>query len=112
MPSRSETNSAPTGGAADVFNGPRPHSLLKSSTGDVDAEWRSKNTRYNRNSGPNFNVCLPRTLVKLPTNACTSDDAAPSPDSDPLSCVIEPMRIFGTADSFGNSPTNSGAKPR
>src|SRR6266404_1314247 len=97
IPSSTETNSPPTGGAAEVLLGPLPHRLLKLRIGELSLEWRSLNTRYNRNSGPNRMLWLPWILVKLPTKVCTSEEATPSPDSDWLKLVSDPIWTLGTA---------------
>src|SRR3954469_17142186 len=119
MPSRTETSSPPTGGAVDVFSGPLPQVLLKLRIGELSDEWRSLKTRYRRNSGPKRRLWLPRIAVKLPTQVWTSEEAAPSPDSDWLSCVSEPIWTFGTADwpagirfiNVGENPSVVRSKP-
>src|SRR5262249_32929490 len=97
IPSRTAANSAPTGGAAERLFGPRAHRLLKLRIGELSPEWRSLNTRYSRNSGPKRTLWLPFVQLKLPTQVCTSDDATPSPDSDGLSPLSEPMLVCGIA---------------
>src|SRR3954453_8579840 len=98
IPSRTETSSPPTGGAVDVLFGPLPQVLLKLRIGELSAEWRSLNTRYRRNSGPKRRLWLPFIQVKLPTNVWTREAATPSPDSDWLSWVNEPIWTFGIVD--------------
>src|SRR5687767_4154767 len=98
IPSSSETSSPPTGGAAEVLFGPLPHRLLKFRFGALSVECRSLNTRYSRNSGPKRILWLPRIQLKFPTKVWTSEEATPSPDSEPLNEVREPIWIFGMAD--------------
>ena len=76
--------------------------LLKFRIGELSAEWRSLKTRYRRNSGPKRRLWLPRIQVKLPTKVWTSEEATPSPDSDWLSVVSEPIWTFGTPLSPGD----------
>src|SRR5262245_34695999 len=97
IPSSTAANSAPTGGGADRWFGPRAQRLLNCRIGELSPEWRSLNTRYSRNSGPKRTLWLPFVQLKLPTQVCTSDDATPSPDSDGLSPESEPMLVCGIA---------------
>src|SRR6266567_44952 len=112
IPSSSAVNSPPTGGAGELSKGPRPHRLLKLSAGESSVEWRSLKTRYSRNSGPKRTSWLPFSQVKLPVKVWLSEEATPSPDSEPLSVVSEPALMFGTAVlPFGNRLTKAGEKP-